>query len=238
VSNPLDSWLLHQINHWCASSRLLSDQALFINYSELPSLAIATGIITLWNCDHLDFAKSFRIRHRVVLLFLSFIPTYALARLLQRLFVRSRPMANMLLEPVGDPSLWNFMPRLFSQAGAFPSDHAALFFLFTAIIFSINQKAGWLSLVLSIYFSFLRIGIGYHWPSDIAAGAMLGTLVGWLALQFEPQLKDRLENMVFWLETNPLKTSSVAFLFLSDFANGFRYLKTIAVNIFHIYLFQ
>ena len=130
------------------------------------------------------------------------------------------------------------MPRLFSQEGAFPSDHAALFFLFTVIVFSINRKAGWISLVLAIYFSFLRIGIGYHWPSDIAAGAMLGAVVGWMALQFEPQLKNGLENAVFWLETNPLKTGVVTFLFLSDFANGFRYIKTIALNIFHIYLFQ
>ncbi len=234
MSNPLDSWLLHQINHWCASSRFLADQALFINYSELPSLAIATGIIALWCCDHLDFAKPFRIRHRVVLLFLSFVPTYLLARLLQRLLLRSRPMANVRLEAVGDASLWNVMPRLFSQEGAFPSDHAALFFLFTVIVFSINRQVGWISLILSIYFCFLRIGIGYHWPSDIVAGASLGALVGWVALQFEPQLKNGLEKIVFWLETNPIKTGTVAFLFLSDFANGFRYLKTIAINIFHI----
>jgi membrane-associated phospholipid phosphatase len=147
-------------------------------------------------------------------------------------------MANIQLEPVGDPSLWNFMPRLFSQVGAFPSDHAALFFLFTTIVFSINRKAGWVSLILSFYFSFLRIGIGYHWPSDIAAGSMLGAFVGWVALQIEPSLKDRLESIVFWLETNPIKTGVVAFLFLSDFANGFRYIKTIAINLFHIYLFQ
>jgi membrane-associated phospholipid phosphatase len=238
VSNSLDLWLLHQINHWCASFRLLSDQALFINYAELPSLMIATGIVALWCCDHIDFAKPYRIRHRVILLFLSFIPTYLLARILQRLFVRSRPMATIHLEPVGDPSLWNFMPRLFSQAGAFPSDHAALFFLFTVIVFRTDRRAGWVSLALSIYFCFLRIGIGYHWPSDIAAGATLGALVGWLALQLEPRFKDRLEQIVFWLETNPIKTGSAAFLFLSDFANGFRYIRTIAINIFHISLFH
>lgn len=147
-------------------------------------------------------------------------------------------MVNVKLEVIGDSSLWNVMPQLFSQEGAFPSDHAALFFLFTVIIFSINRRAGWVSLILAIYFSFLRIGIGYHWPSDIAAGAMLGALVGWAGLQIEPWLKSRLETTVFWLETNPIKTGAVTFLFLSDFANGFRYIKTIALNIFHIQLFQ
>jgi hypothetical protein len=55
-----------------------------------------------------------------------------------------------------------------------PSSHAANWFAATMILFIYYRRSAWLMLTGAILVSFSRIYNGVHYPSDVAAGAILG----------------------------------------------------------------
>jgi len=63
---------------------------------------------------------------------------------------------------------------------SFPSGHAIFFFALSAVIYSFNKKLGILFFICSAIIGIARIFVGVHWPSDILAGIILGTLTGYL----------------------------------------------------------
>ena len=95
---------------------------------------------------------------------------------LKVVFMRPRPFAVdpsvvLLIEPPGD---WSF-----------PSGHAAVAFACaSAIAFSLGRD-GWLvSLpvaLLAALMAFSRLYLFVHWPTDVAAGMLLGMAVGVIA---------------------------------------------------------
>lgn len=64
---------------------------------------------------------------------------------------------------------------------AFPSDTATLFFGLAATIFLVSRRAGLLAFChVAIVAGFARVYLGYHHPTDILAGAVLGVGAVWL----------------------------------------------------------
>jgi undecaprenyl-diphosphatase len=64
---------------------------------------------------------------------------------------------------------------------SFPSGHAAGSFAFASFIMSMNPQAGvWLMAVASAI-ALSRVALGVHYPSDVVAGAILGSSFGWVA---------------------------------------------------------
>ncbi|HEY9638043.1 MAG TPA: phosphatase PAP2 family protein [Coleofasciculaceae cyanobacterium] len=117
-----------------------------------------------------DSLKSRRLtrlesRRRVVLLFVALVMSFVMTRVLASIFARPRPLVNALLEIPIDPIVWKDVKGALSLQGAFPSDHAAMFAVITTGVFSINRWAGCVALIVSLYFSALRIGIGFHMMS-------------------------------------------------------------------------
>ncbi len=62
----------------------------------------------------------------------------------------------------------------------FPSSHAACAFGFFVPLFLSRRRAGTIGLVVAALISWSRVQLNAHYISDIAAGALLGLLVGWL----------------------------------------------------------
>lgn len=227
--NTLDYWLLKQLNHWMASSIFFTKQALLFNTLNLLELLIATTLVYWWFSKDSKTSQTGDKRHRVLLVLVSFIPTYLIASLLQRIFHRPRPIINVPLQvPETLQSAWNEARTFFSDYGSFPSDHAALFFIFTTVAFSINKRLGIFCCLVSVYYGALRVAIGYHWPSDIVGGALLGILVASSLLYLELRLKKVFERLVALLESRSAFVYTFGFLFLSDLGQNFATLKMLA----------
>ena len=100
-----------------------------------------------------------------------FIGTGGLTYLLKESIGRSRPLNNM-------------------EKDSFPSGHAAFSFTMATIVGHQYPKLRIPLYIGAIGTGFSRIYLGRHYPSDVIAGAMIGTLMGAIVIRFdEPILK-------------------------------------------------
>lgn len=90
------------------------------------------------------------------------------------------------LRPCNDPVVAHFT-RLLAPCGSgfsFPSSHAANHFgLAMFMFFTLRKRFGnWVSIVFAWAFliSYSQIYVGLHFPVDVACGAFLGILAGWI----------------------------------------------------------
>jgi len=88
---------------------------------------------------------------------------------------RFRPILNSgihFIKPFGSQAL------LLGSMSSFPSDNAVMFFSLASGIFLISRKIGMLTyLYVLVVICFPRVYLGYHFPTDILAGAAIGILI-------------------------------------------------------------
>jgi undecaprenyl-diphosphatase len=98
----------------------------------------------------------------------------------------ARAMQNLLpgrLRPMQEPTLDFLMPYGDHPPGivelsSFPSDHAVMFFALATALFFAGRVIGVAAYIWTIVVICLpRIYLGYHYPSDIIAGALVGVLI-------------------------------------------------------------
>jgi undecaprenyl-diphosphatase len=123
-------------------------------------------------------------RHeRLVSILIGSLLIGVLSRCLQLiLHIHQRPMLANLHLPfpkfdagISSLNTWN----------SFPSDHSMLFFALSTGLWTINRRLGIIAAIWSlIVIDLPRVYLGIHYPSDVVAGAVLGTIcmVGFLRL--------------------------------------------------------
>ncbi|CAA7600976.1 Phosphatidic acid phosphatase type 2/haloperoxidase [Acididesulfobacillus acetoxydans] len=73
---------------------------------------------------------------------------------------------------------------------SFPSGHTTTSFAPATVLFRKSKGIGVAALILAALIGFSRIYVGVHYPSDVAGGVVLGSLIGWLVVRYE-QVLDR-----------------------------------------------
>lgn len=116
---------------------------------------------------------------------------------------------------------------------SFPSDHAVLFFALSAGFFRLSRPLGVAAAIYSLLFVVTpRLYLGFHWPTDMLAGAALGIAVGWTAtsdsvrLRIAPPVLRLSERFPEWLYP-------AAFLLTYQLAETFEDLRLAAHYVLH-----
>ena len=113
------------------------------------------------------------------------------------------------------------MDRTLISWSSFPSDHAALFFGLAAGFFFISLSAGALAMAWALVgVAFARMYLGFHYPSDILGGAVVGVATTLLAnvARFRPAIA---EPVLRWEADRPRCFYAGMFTFVFLFGTDF-----------------
>jgi undecaprenyl-diphosphatase len=115
-------------------------------------------------------------RSEVLRIFVGLVAALTVARVLQ-IFLPGRN------RPIHEPSIGFVVPdgsdaHILEHWNSFPSDHAVIFFAIATAIWMRSRLWGGLAYLWVLLFACLtRVYLGYHYPSDIVAGAAIGTAI-------------------------------------------------------------
>lgn len=132
--------------------------------------------------------RSLNGRHGVVAAGFSALLALGIAHLIVELWARPRPYvahaadAHLFIDRSHDPS--------------FPSDHATAAFAIAVALLLRHRKAGWLALAMAAVLSVARVAVGTHYPSDVLAGAAIGTLAA--LVLWHPSVRRPLHRLAEW----------------------------------------
>ncbi|MDQ2711757.1 MAG: phosphatase PAP2 family protein [Acidobacteriota bacterium] len=101
-------------------------------------------------------------------------------------------------------------PNEFNHWSSFPSDHAAVYFALAALIMFHSRRLGVLAWIVSALAVFPRVYLGYHWPSDIVAGAVVGVFCVWVCRKVIPD--SAVTRTLKWEQTVPYAFYTIGFL--------------------------
>jgi len=62
----------------------------------------------------------------------------------------------------------------------FPSDHASAGFAIVIVLVAFHRRLGALALLLALLMIYARVYVGVHYPTDVLAGALIGSAVGFV----------------------------------------------------------
>jgi len=176
-----DLRILLWLNHWFSSHPTLYKTALFLTDEGSDIAVVATGALLWfwpWRQRRLgDTDRRLDSRARLLVFGAAAMAAYVVARMIAVNFDAPRPFVTYL--PLrGTEGAFDGL-RTF---GTFPSDHAALLgALPPAVLYwSRPLAAAWFALAL--VFISIRVGVGYHYPSDMIVGALIGMSLATLGM--------------------------------------------------------
>jgi undecaprenyl-diphosphatase len=169
----MDASTVHALNTFLVHHDAVEDPLVaYVGAAELIFLVLLAGLFVL--------ARGFqrrRARRGAVAAGLSAAVALAIGQVLSTLVHRPRPF-------VADPSAVHLFARHAADAG-FPSDHATASFAIAVAILLRSRRWGYLTLAMAVVLSVGRVAMGFHYPSDVLAGAALGSAVA-IALYAPP----------------------------------------------------
>jgi undecaprenyl-diphosphatase len=169
----MDASTVHALNAFLVHHDALEDPLVaYVGAAEILFLALLAALFAL--------ARGFqrhRARRGAVAAGFSAVVALAIGNVLSALVHRPRPF-------VADPSAVHLFARHAADAG-FPSDHATASFAIAVAILLRSRRWGYLALAMAVVLSVGRVAMGFHYPTDVLAGAALGSAVA-IALYAPP----------------------------------------------------
>ncbi|HEX2331443.1 MAG TPA: phosphatase PAP2 family protein [Candidatus Angelobacter sp.] len=116
---------------------------------------------------------------------------------------------------------------------SFPSDHAALYFGVSVGILLASRRLGIISLLYSLLFiSIPRMYVGLHYPSDILAGALIGTIAV-LLVALAPLVRNTVQRLLRYELHNPSVFYMILFFVTAQLVDMFLELRMMAAFVLH-----
>ncbi len=114
---------------------------------------------------------------------------------------------------------------------SFPSDTATLYFALAVIIFLENRPAGIIAFLWSaITVGVARVGVGWHYPSDVAGGLFLGILSVYLFTRMR-LVTDFFERKLQLSQKRMYVVHALLFIFLADAFSLFAGMRAIVLGL-------
>ena len=175
----MDWSLLHALNDFLFQHDTVEDPVLFyVNASEaLFAATLAIVFLAARGERHAGW------RRATVAAVLSAALALAIGQAIADVVDRVRPF-------VADPHQVHLFAAHAADA-SFPSDHATASFAIAVAIFLRKRGWGTLALLAAAVLSVGRVAVGYHFPTDVLAGAALGTAAA--LLLWTPTLRRRVD---------------------------------------------
>ena len=104
---------------------------------------------------------------------------------LKKTILRPRPWAGM------EPELVNHLVAQKGRNYSFPSNHAANMSGLALVFSTIYYQYKYLFWSIAGIVIFSRVYIGVHYPSDVIAGCIMGSLYGWFIIKFWDHLNNK-----------------------------------------------
>lgn len=160
----MDDSVLHAINGFFFHHDAIEDPFLaYSNASQAIFLVLVLGLVLLANGRHAT-----AIRRAGVAAGLSAALALLVTQVISQLVDRARPF-------VADPSGVHLFGHHAADPG-FPSDHATAAFAIAMAIALRSPRWGAPLLAAATLLCIARVGLGVHYPSDVVAGALVGSL--------------------------------------------------------------
>jgi undecaprenyl-diphosphatase len=133
----------------------------------------------------------------------------------------------MRLRPLQDPQLHFVVPSAFDRDlfppawSGFPSDHAVIMFAFVTAVWLWSWRLGVIALAwVIVVVLFPRLYIGFHYPTDILVGAVIGVMMT-LAAHRIPLPRAWIDLPGRWAQTQPQWFYAAAFLITYQLGTNF-----------------
>lgn len=226
-------WLLHWLNDWVAQSPANFHQALaWVEQNAWIWVAVVLTAFWFWGEPGAFPSTTGKItrlesRRKLILTLGALGVAFLLTRLLQNGVFHPRPLVDTPLQIPIEPDKWHAIRTNLAMRSGFPGFLAVTLFGVTTTLFSFNRWVGFAAVLASSYFCALQIGLGFYWPIDILAGALLGVLVITLALFSQPLWSWFLNPVVLLFEARQALAYPAGFLVMFELSQKFAGVLTV-----------
>jgi undecaprenyl-diphosphatase len=210
MMNEIDRFIMEFLNTFSRSDEIFLKVAYFVSINDLfKGILIVTLLWYVWLKDSKDLRVDNIFIFRTVL-------GAVLAILIGRMAQNHLPMR---LRPIHNPEIdfvtpYEFLEKMLGDWSSFPSDHAVLFFAVSTAIWSKDRILGMFCFAWSlVVICFPRIYLGFHYPSDILAGIVLG--IGIMLVSLKVRLPTRVCTFLNWMRNRHAGWLYAGLLFLS-----------------------
>ena len=170
-----DLLIISYLNGFARKSWTFDTLVVFVSGNNLLKAGLITGMLW-WAWFHPNQKLDSNRESVIAAITLSFVAIF-FARILARcLPFKVRPISNPEL---GFQLPFGVKPETLWELNSFPSDHAVMFFALSTVLLFISNRLGITALLFSFFVICLpRVYLGFHYPTNILAGALIGTLLG------------------------------------------------------------